>query len=660
METIDNQYKGETLNFPQLLKNHKVEIPIIQRDYAQGREDKKEIRNNFLNALYQSIKCNKEIKLDFIYGSTVDDSFQPLDGQQRLTTLFLLYWYACTKDNYLDNTNIELLHNFTYETRISSRDFCKRLISNPITINGNEAKLSNQIINASWFYLSWKNDPTIDAMLRTIDGIHSLFYSVDDLWNRLMSDENLISFYYVELENIGLTDDLYIKMNARGKLLSFFENFKASFQKYINDKKWEESKNQTDLFAFKIDTIWTDYFWNNFKKNNSIDEALIRFISTVAMIRQSLDKLEDRINTITKLQENPNLVRPELFTEDGFKYLVNCFEIYNKVLSEKINVNLTYPLWRHTPKNSILSEIVFGDNIASYTQKVLFYAQTEYLLRISEFNKENFNDWMRVVRNIVSRGYIERSGKRPDIIRSPQTFDGIINLISELSEGCDNIYLYLSTKDKLTSQFAKEQVDEEKIKAKLITKDINNKQIIFDTEDNDLLMGRIEFALYCSDFNDIDNFNVSLFNNVQKVVTKYFNKETSSVTNELRRALLTIEVDGLYAYYNYWWSYWYVGDAHKRCLLDTFRELEYYIYSDYREYLKKIIIQLIDNELSNIITNFVPPLEMPNWKKRLIQEPDLLDKKSKSNYIAIPENESCCHLLKSKRPRDLDGCYTVE
>jgi hypothetical protein len=65
----ENKYKGETLNFWQLLNKQKIEIPIIQRDYAQGRKDKKEIRDNFLNALYNSLNDSKAIRLDFIYGS---------------------------------------------------------------------------------------------------------------------------------------------------------------------------------------------------------------------------------------------------------------------------------------------------------------------------------------------------------------------------------------------------------------------------------------------------------------------------------------------------------------------------------------------------------------------------------------------------------------
>jgi uncharacterized protein with ParB-like and HNH nuclease domain len=96
-------YKGKILGFTELIQAHKLEIPIIQRDYAQGRKDKKEIRHNFLKALYESITTNNPIKLDFIYGSCQNGAFQPLDGQQRLTTLFLLHWYAAAKDKELSS-----------------------------------------------------------------------------------------------------------------------------------------------------------------------------------------------------------------------------------------------------------------------------------------------------------------------------------------------------------------------------------------------------------------------------------------------------------------------------------------------------------------------------------------------------------------------------
>ena len=71
----------------------KIIIPIIQRDYAQGRLDPdiNRVRERFLSSLYDAI-VETPITLDFVYGDIDEEGVMtPLDGQQRLTTLFLLH-----------------------------------------------------------------------------------------------------------------------------------------------------------------------------------------------------------------------------------------------------------------------------------------------------------------------------------------------------------------------------------------------------------------------------------------------------------------------------------------------------------------------------------------------------------------------------------------
>lgn len=83
------------------IKLNNISIPIIQRDYAQGRRDPDvvRIRKRFLNSLYNAIE-GSPITLDFVYGDIDQNGVMtPLDGQQRLTTLFLLHWYAAKREN---------------------------------------------------------------------------------------------------------------------------------------------------------------------------------------------------------------------------------------------------------------------------------------------------------------------------------------------------------------------------------------------------------------------------------------------------------------------------------------------------------------------------------------------------------------------------------
>lgn len=60
-------------SFWKMLQEFKVKIPIIQRDYAQGRLGKEYLRNNFLINLKQALDGKlpneqKSLKLDFVYG----------------------------------------------------------------------------------------------------------------------------------------------------------------------------------------------------------------------------------------------------------------------------------------------------------------------------------------------------------------------------------------------------------------------------------------------------------------------------------------------------------------------------------------------------------------------------------------------------------------
>ena len=88
-------------NFYKFISEFKIEIPRIQRDYVQGRaitSEQIERRGDFVNNMISSLKDeNKTCVLDFVYGFTSSDieskTFIPLDGQQRLTSLYLLHWY---------------------------------------------------------------------------------------------------------------------------------------------------------------------------------------------------------------------------------------------------------------------------------------------------------------------------------------------------------------------------------------------------------------------------------------------------------------------------------------------------------------------------------------------------------------------------------------
>lgn len=55
---IDKDFCGERMSFLQLIKRYSIVIPVLQRDYAQGRTDDHatEVRKNFVRNLISYIR----------------------------------------------------------------------------------------------------------------------------------------------------------------------------------------------------------------------------------------------------------------------------------------------------------------------------------------------------------------------------------------------------------------------------------------------------------------------------------------------------------------------------------------------------------------------------------------------------------------------------
>jgi hypothetical protein len=258
----------------------RIEVPIIQRDYAQGRREAsvKEIRTTFLEVLFGAL-AGQPVGLDFVYGEVEDGTLRPLDGQQRLTTLFLLHWYIASGADQLDPE--ESWTRFSYATRPSARLFCQRLIKNPLP---HEARTpSAWIIDQHWYLHVWEHDPTIQAMLVMIDAIHEEARRVglepQAAWERLMDPTSpAITFYLLPLADMGSDEELYIKMNSRGKPLTPFENFKARFEQDI------KHSDRADEFAHKIDGAWSDLIWPYHGGDYIVDDEFINYIDFITEI----------------------------------------------------------------------------------------------------------------------------------------------------------------------------------------------------------------------------------------------------------------------------------------------------------------------------------------------------------------------------------------
>ena len=69
---------ANTTTLWQLLGKCKVVIPILQRDYAQGRVGYENLREKFLSAILAALDGDKQLKLDFVYGSSDQEGTAPI------------------------------------------------------------------------------------------------------------------------------------------------------------------------------------------------------------------------------------------------------------------------------------------------------------------------------------------------------------------------------------------------------------------------------------------------------------------------------------------------------------------------------------------------------------------------------------------------------
>ena len=280
----------------ELLDKYSVVIPQLQRDYAQGRDEAKELRERFLSQILRVLRREEErLNLDFVYGYDKALSpnhhpiFYPLDGQQRLTTLWLLHWYLLPSESLAEER--EWLLRFSYRTRSSSTRFCQLLVEHAVV---DDSRLDVAAIkDQPWYRQSYNADATITAMLGTLRTIEKLVASEERaaLWERLCH-QRALTFDVIDIkgEEFRLTDELYIKMNARGKQLTSFECYKADLIQALRKlddlgTPWPYKKGQlsyADYFAFKVDNEWLDLFYHG--EIDGLDERMYGFIQNIAKL----------------------------------------------------------------------------------------------------------------------------------------------------------------------------------------------------------------------------------------------------------------------------------------------------------------------------------------------------------------------------------------
>jgi hypothetical protein len=524
---------GIITSFANFINRYSVEIPRIQRDYTygSGTEKTEKVLTKLLKDIHESLKVKNELILDFVYGcndNSAPSTFQPLDGQQRLTTLYLIYFFAACK------AGEKIDKSFKYATRDDSTIFCEELLQ--FEYDKTAGLLVDQIKDSAFFRPSFNDDPSIRSMLVVLKKIEEVFSDmVEDtkpfeLWDAINDPACPVKFYCLDFGVFTLSDDLYIKMNSRGKQLTEYEIFKSQFEKYVETSFNKDLKYE---IAKLFDNDYMDLVWEKQGRDKAkIDGAFVFLFKNIFNILNHKFK-NGRVQLDWKkpLYDNMELLKLTGADVDFIKDFFACF-IYIKSKPSFLNDNFYYNdsivLDDVSQKGKIRFFKSNVDVLADACNSVLNNPKLVSLYAVYQAIKAEKNcttNWLVNFRHI--RNLIEFSD---DEIGHTERIPGMLSNIDKIIVG--DIQL-ISTND---NEFNTTQFEEE------IEKDKNVVawQQLFTYENHDILRGSLTLFSHPNKFNLSNPKELDHLLKRLNVFSQVFDNSSKSKDHENRASMLSI------------------------------------------------------------------------------------------------------------------------
>ena len=596
-----NFITGETYTLAELFsENRFVIIPDLQRDYCWGNHENGLVLG-FIDSLIKQYKEQKadELNLGLFYGyETPSNHIQLCDGQQRITTLFLLLGMLNHRTGMFHNnliSDFEYRYDdrepyLSYAIRESSLYFIRDLAYNFFT--GNSIDCVDSIRKADWYFADYDLDPSVQSMLAALKTIEGILGKLDNSFISGFGDYllNKLTFQYYDMETRENGEETFVVINTTGEPLTGAQNLKplvisAEINKEFKDLpvRWEELEN---------------WFWKKRSNgNDTSDVGLEEFLRWVAMIEKRKEKafVEETLNT----DKLPSKKRFQ-FPYDSISFKTICD--YWDALQLLVNMQIVKDNFL-SPANGHISQIECFEILP-----VLLYSQKYYQQLTEKFNNNEKEpiELRRVVeffRNLARLSNVQKAVN--------SLVCEAIRIIDLLKDG--DILSLLSCDESLLS-------------ATLWTTEEKRKLIIL--KDNLELRSEIEHDFWCAQEHKIwageiipliewstanDQFEHSKFKKYCSIFREVFKGKCDGNIDLVRRALLTV---GLYGYprvfrgytnisFGWEWEDW-------KILIND---------NDNQEKFKEFFDRLINGEtLEQMVDNYNGDSE---WK-RFIKEPDLI------------------------------------
>lgn len=298
-----NFVTGETYTLAELFSgNRRIIIPDLQRDYCWGDETNRkssgevgELVTDFINNLIEQYEAKgyETLNLGLFYGYEIPaNHIQLCDGQQRLTTLYLLLGMINKRTGKFRRhliSDYEYKHDdnepyLNYAIRESSLYFLSDLVCKFFISNGDTVE---SIKNADWYFSDYDLDPSICSMINALRKIEALINGKEHDWLESFGRWilNDLTFLYFDMENRKNGEETFVIINTTGEPLSTPQTLKplvinADINKNVADKakKWED-----------IET----WFWQNRQgDNDTADVGFNEFLRWVTMLQSGKESIK--------------------------------------------------------------------------------------------------------------------------------------------------------------------------------------------------------------------------------------------------------------------------------------------------------------------------------------------------------------------------------
>lgn len=304
-------------------KDNKIIIPDLQRDYCWGTTNDKDGNNivaKFFDSLYEN--KDKELNLGLLYGYEAPlGHIQLCDGQQRITTLFLLLGMLNKKSDDVfrrlliseSEENDDWEPYLQYAIRESSLYFLSDLTR--FFFIENKALTVDEIKYQPWYFKDYDLDPSIQSMIAAMKTIEQKIVGID-CKSFGIHVAGQLTFLYYNMGNRSKGEETFVVINTTGEPLSSTENLKPLLISKQPIEKQKESAQKWEK--------WEQFFWKNRGKNDTADNGLKEFFRWIMLLRQPSDT-----DSFKRIQSDGN-----------YQFDINIpFDVideYFKIVSEKL------------------------------------------------------------------------------------------------------------------------------------------------------------------------------------------------------------------------------------------------------------------------------------------------------------------------------------